>query len=319
MLVYIKPLSIFPELHSDTIFGAIISAINDLYAEVVEEILLEFKENPPFILSSAFPYLCDGNKKIKFYPKIITANISTNKENKSNEPIFEEDMDNRKKFKKVRYIQEEIFFKLASGELKEIDIIKNLDKYNVNGDLLTNNDLIVKGKTSLRTIPNNSVNRISQESENIFYSEGYEFKDMGLFFFIKFRENKYEEIIKSAIKFLKDRGFGKDISVGKGNFDYEIEEYDLAKNEGNYFITLSRYIPNEEDLNKINEYSAYELGSKRAKASSGELRKQIRFFKEGSTFPQYNNHYGRIVESGKNSPAIEYGYAFPFTYNNCGV
>lgn len=33
---------------------------------------------------------------------------------------------------------------------------------------------------------------------------------------------------KAAIKFLKDRGFGRDISTGKGQFDYFIdEEYSL--------------------------------------------------------------------------------------------
>ena len=86
----------------------------------------------------------------------------------------------------------------------------------------------------------------------------------------------------------------------------------LEHKEGlNYFITLSRFIPNEDDLSKINEYSSYEIGSKRGKSPAGEIRKQIRFFKEGSVFPNYNKYYGKIVESGKDSPAIEYGFAFP--------
>ena len=48
-----------------------------------------------------------------------------------------------------------------------------------------------------------------------------------------------------------------------------------------------------------------------AYVSSNEIRKQIRFFKEGSVFPDYKKYYGRNVSSGKVNPAIEYGFAFP--------
>ena len=33
MLIYLEPLSLFPELHSDTIFGALTYAIKELYGE----------------------------------------------------------------------------------------------------------------------------------------------------------------------------------------------------------------------------------------------------------------------------------------------
>lgn len=69
-------------------------------------------------------------------------------------------------------------------------------------------------------IPNNSVNRITNETEGIFYTSGNEFKNMGLFFLVEFMDEDYKPIVKAAIKFLKDRGFGRDISTGKGQFDY---------------------------------------------------------------------------------------------------
>lgn len=37
MLVYIKPLSMFPKLHSDTLFGALTSAINELFPDKIDE------------------------------------------------------------------------------------------------------------------------------------------------------------------------------------------------------------------------------------------------------------------------------------------
>ena len=58
MLVYIKPLSTFPKLHSDTLFGALTSAVSELYPDKVEDMLNEFKNNnPPFFISSTFPVI----------------------------------------------------------------------------------------------------------------------------------------------------------------------------------------------------------------------------------------------------------------------
>ena len=57
MLIYLKPLSIFPELHSDTLFGAITYAISQLYPEKVDEMVKFFEDEPPFIISSTFPFI----------------------------------------------------------------------------------------------------------------------------------------------------------------------------------------------------------------------------------------------------------------------
>ena len=73
MLVYIKPLSTFPKLHSDTLFGAITYAISELYPDKVDEMIKEFESGmPPFLLSSTFPVIYVNDSKIKFYPKIIS-------------------------------------------------------------------------------------------------------------------------------------------------------------------------------------------------------------------------------------------------------
>lgn len=310
MLVYIKPLSIFPKLHSDTLFGALISAINELYPEKIGEILTEFRENPPFLISSPFPYFFNCNDKIRFYPKIIS-----NDESEVEKQIDSEKLSNRKKFKKIQYIEEDLFFRMLNGKLKESSIIRDLNKYKITGNLLYESNVKILGKYKDTIIPNNKINRITQETEP-FYSEGYEFSNMGLFFLVEFKDEEYKIIVKTAIKFLKDRGFGKDISIGKGHFDFEIDEnYSLPNFKGNYFVTLSRFIPNDVDLSKITEYSSYEIDSKRGKSKEGELRKQVRFFKEGSTFPDYKELHGRIVDSGNKYPAIEYGYAFPIKYN----
>lgn len=309
MLIYLKPLSIFPELHSDTLFGAITYAISQLYPEKIDEMVESFENEPPFIISSTFPFIFkkdfkDG-KKIKFYPKIIFPNKSKDFDEKFHPKDFKE-------YKKVKFIEESLFFDLLKGKLNENDILRNYSHYKYTKGLFMRQSYGIDFNFGENIIPNNNVNRKTNETEGIFYTSGNEFKNMGLFFLVEFANDEYKPIIKAAMKFLKDRGFGRDISTGKGHFDYFIDEdYSINQYDGNYFVTLSRFIPNSDDLAHINEFASYEIDSKRGKSSSNEIRKQIRFFKEGSVFPDYKKYYGRIVQSGKVNPAIEYGFAFP--------
>ena len=306
MLIYIKPLSTFPKLHSDTLFGALTYAISELYPNLVDEMINEFEENkPPFLISSTFPVIFNEGDKVKFYPKLI---IGSDLSGIDSQII--------KDYKKVDYIEEKLFYALINGELSENDILNNYDDYYRFSNLLMGEKIDVDIGFGENILPNNSVNRLIHETK-IFYTQGDSYKNLGLFFLVQIFNEDYSSIIKSAIKFLKDRGFGRDISTGKGHFDFEIDEtvtFDDGSDK-NMFVTLSRFIPTEDDLKRINEYSYYEIGSKRGRDKTGEIRKQVRFFKEGSIFPNYQMNYGNIVKSGEINPAVEYGYAFPLRFN----
>ena len=277
MLVYIKPLSTFPKLHSDTLFGAITYAVSELYPNLVDEMINEFDAGrPPFLISSAFPVIYDNNEKIRFYPKIIM-----------DSDLSKFDSKIKKDYKKVEYIEEKLFYDLLDGKITEEEILKNYSSYNRFSNLLISNDLDVEIGFGENILPNNSVNRLIHETK-IFYTQGDSYKNLGLFFLVHLYDDEYEDIIKSSIKFLKDRGFGRDISTGKGHFDYEVEDtFDIEETKDNMFVTLSRFIPLKDDLKRINEYSYYEIGSKRGRDKTGEIRKLVRFFKEGSIFPNY--------------------------------
>ena len=312
MLIYIKPLSVFPELHSDRLFGAILSAIVELYPDKINEIINDYKNNnPPFIISSTFPSVNVDGEKIRFLPKIIVNNSSNN-------PFNFNDL---KDFKKVEYYEENIFFDIVNGNLSENDILNNYTNYYRINNLLMNKNRDININVKNAILPNNMINRLSGETK-IFYSEGLRYSEnIELFCFIEVFNPEYNDIIKSVFKFLKDRGFGRDISTGKGQFDYQIENTNISDlttkqeiHDEDKFITLSRFIPSENDLKFIKDYSDYEILSKRSKDKSGEIRKQVRFFKEGSTFKNYAKYYGCIVETGKVKPAIEYGFAFPLIY-----
>lgn len=310
MLVYIKPLSMFPKLHSDRLFGAFLSSVSEIYPDKLEKVINDFKsENPPFLISSTFPVLYVGDEKIRFLPKIIL-------NDKIDSSVSLKDI---KDFKKVEFIEEKIFNDILDGKLSQNDILKNYADYTRIKNLLMLKDYGKDIKFTSYITPHNSINRLSNRTK-IFYNEGNIYGEhIGLFFFIEVFDNSYLEIIKSCLKFLRDRGFGKDISTGKGQFDYAIDEsysIDFGEEikEGDKFITLSRFIPSEEDLKFIQEESSYEIDSKRSIDKSGDIRKQVHFFKEGSIFLHYKKYYGEIVDVGNYKPAIEYGYAFPIKY-----
>jgi len=314
MLVYIKPLSMFPKLHSDRLFGAFLSAMNELYHDKIDEIINDFRsENPPFLISSTFPVLYNDDEKIKFFPKIIL-------NDKIDNSIKQEHI---KDFKKVDFVEEKIFNDILNGRLSQEDILKDYGDYTRVKNLLMVEDYCNNIDFKVKISPHNSINRLSNKTR-IFYNEGNLFgNNLGLFFFIEIFDTSYSQIIKSCLKFLKDRGFGKDISTGKGQFDYVIDEtesinFDNEIMQGDKFITLSRFIPSDNDLEFINEESSYELGSKRSIDKSGDVRKQVHFFKEGSTFPHCKKFYGEIIDVGNFKPAIEYGFAFPIKYGFLG-
>lgn len=309
MLVYIKPLSMFPKIHSDRLFGAFLSAMSEIFPSKIDEVKRRFEDNnPPFLVSSTFPVLYIDNEKIRFFPKIIL-----------NDKLSQEiDQSIKKDFKKVDYVDENIFLDIVNDRLSQEDILINYEKYTRVSNLLMSNEYIEDLEISSNITPHNAINRLTNETE-IFYNEGLVYGNhVGLFFYVEILDESYESLIKSCMKFLKDRGFGKDISTGKGHFDYEIADinFDLEQtiNLGDKFITLSRFIPSDEDLKRINEYAFYEIGTKRSIDKSGEIRKQVKFFKEGSTFLHYKKFYGKIVDVGNIKPAIEYGYAFPIKY-----
>lgn len=120
MLVYIKPLSMFPKLHSDRLFGAFLSAISEIYPDKINEVKSDFESgNPPFLISSTFPVLYIGDEKVRFLPKIII-------NDKIDGSVIQ---NNIKDFKKVEFIEEKIFQDILDAKLSQNDILKNYDDY----------------------------------------------------------------------------------------------------------------------------------------------------------------------------------------------
>ena len=155
MLVYIKPLSTFPKLHSDTLFGAITSAVSELYPDLVDEMINEFGQGrPPFLISSTFPVIFNGDEKIRFYPKIILDSDLSGIDSK----II-------KDYKKIDYIEEKLFYDLLNGEITERELLEDYNNYNRFSNLLLSQSIDVDIGFGENILPNNSVNRLIHETK----------------------------------------------------------------------------------------------------------------------------------------------------------
>ena len=71
MIIYIEPRSSFRPLSSDTLYGAVVNTLQIL-SQNFDELLASLAKRPPFLISSAFPFVKNGTEIIHFFPKPIT-------------------------------------------------------------------------------------------------------------------------------------------------------------------------------------------------------------------------------------------------------
>ncbi len=307
MIIYIEPRSSFRPLSSDTLYGAVISSLHTL-SEDFDELLSSLTEKPSFLISSAFPFVQNGSEIIHFFPKPMVktpeaANIDSHA---------------RKELKKAQYVHETVFNKWIRGEIDEEYLGKNIDNFSLKDGLLFPKDL--KLDFSIRSLDTarNSLNRLTYFSD-FFFTSGQYYKNAGLFFMVRFLdrefEAKYRDLLLGSFKFLRDRGFGGDVSVGKGHFeilDISDEEIIDEPSDGNRFISLSKYVPEKDEIRAFQndeDNLYYDFYTKRGRDSGGRIRKKVRFFLEGSTFPELGKDvYGKSIPVDEE--AVEFGYSF---------
>ena len=122
--------------------------------------------------------------------------------------------------------------------------------------------------------------------------------------------------IRSALKFLEDRGFGGDVSSGQGQFEVEGMENGRVITEpaeANGFTILSLYSPSSEFDSFDKSQVWYELMKVQGRCKNGEMKKSLFMLKEGSTFPSSDQKFYGKIEEVRPEPkrVVEYGIAFP--------
>jgi CRISPR-associated protein Csm4 len=302
--VYLRPKSPFPDtVPSDTLFGAICCGFEELYEKDKVDALLNSKK-PPFLISSAFPFVENGGEQEHFFPKLVVepAEIDVN--------LF----DKAKKYKKVVFIHERIFNEWIRGEVSELGLIEGIgDSYSVVKGLLVPKGFDIKFDIKTVDLAQNILNRLTAQSKDFFYLTKTYFLNSGLFFMIRFYEDCKDEIL-AALRFLEDRGIGGDVSTGKGWFEFFYGENKINEPEdGDSFVTLSRYCPTKDEIEMFRrERMYYELIRTRGRSRDGVIKRPLFMFKEGSTFPELGKaFYGKIEKVRENPDVIEFGYSFP--------
>ena len=309
--VYLKPRSTYRTvLRSDTLFGCVCWAIREVFSEArLEELLQEFVSgNPPFLLSSAFPFRDTSGRRIHFYPRPVLAPAEFER------PKDVSEAEQQKKFRKVKWISEETLSKLTSGTWNEADYYAS-DVWQDEGPNLMDIE-----------VQHNTINRLSggtgtTPSTGLYSLTEYAISDGGLFFLL----NDETDVVESAFGFLEHFGIGGDSSLGKGRFEIEVTDADLPETpkEADRFMTLSLYAPRPSEMATVRSEEAwYNLVVRKGKVGGPFLRvedfwkKSLTMFSEGSTFPMTeqkpfgHNPIVKGLAEGLPFDVQHYGYAF---------
>lgn len=335
-IIRLTPLSNFETtLHSDTLFGAICWGIRTLFGvSRLIDILAEFDTSPPFIHSSAFPWQKIGKDHHYYLPrpslppltigdlKTISAKREQEEEKKmayhSEKFTLLKTSDDYKMFRKIAWISL-IEFRRVMKDMSEVD---HFNRYL--GKMLAEPNFCKSGvaqKNSLDRLTNSTTG-----SGNTFYQTEMSFRqNHGLYFLI--RTDDIEDYLKPVLRFLQDSGIGPNARTGRNWFSVEVEESELLpENDGNAFVSLSRYIAREP---LIADKCFYKLASIRSKVESrqefaGEdvWKDQVTYFTAGSVIVPHGkkSYYGRLapVKEIAGATIMQYGYAYPVWVNMGG-
>ena len=291
-------------IHSDTLFSAFCNCYLLLYGESELNNLLDrfLKGEPPFIISSAFPWWED-----KFYF-----------------PVPLNQIPKEKKFKKIKFVEKDAWGKLLSGEKLE-----NLNNFKSIPDITTD-DENKKTPYKIITTPRVALSRLNNHpGENFFhFGEVFYKENSGLFFLVDFKDETIKKEFEATLRVMSDEGIGGDRTVGKGffeiketgtmEFNIEIEtgETKLGENKRTY-ITLSLYYPKEDEIIKF-ENSFYEIIERKGYIFSPYCkslrRKSVRMFAEGSVLFTNSEMKGTLAnvtpEIFDKHTVYRYGFCF---------
>ncbi len=309
-----------PYPHSDTIFSAMCFSHLQLYGqEELEMLLCNFiTRNPPFLLSSVFPFYGEDSPKIFLFPKPHIIPMDIDHEGGSWD-----------KLKKASYISKTVFEDCLVNGVESI--LRGLSDGNL---CLKGETILDESEASLlkveklyekRQSPRNTIKRLKPTS-TIYYIGATSYTNSGMYLLMNTTE-EYIGRIDNVLNLLRDEGIGGERTLGYGRFDFFREKLEMIEaDESEAFVTLSLYHPTEDEV-KIFAANVrllrYKLLTRDGFALSpmikgGKRKRRVRMMLEGSVFPRIEGRslYGgfpKVLSKDKTgSHAVyRYGYAFP--------
>lgn len=282
--------------HSDTLFSAICHSWLKLYGEnELKSMLDEFQRagendsDPPFRLSSAFPFVTMCNNSVYYLPKPqIPPPFRVDFEHPRSAEIGEM----LKPLKDVNWITQEFFELWINADKKELkigdipsDVDRNYKKIETNAQRV---DSFIR--TTVR--PRVALDSVTREPRYFSFGMSRYAEGSGSYFMIKWREqdkSKWEPKLLTAMRLLGDIGLGGERSSGYGCFNIECSNIEIkVLDSSNGLVTLSLWYPNNQDITQGIELNQYNLLHRAGWSFSQLLKKAYRrkvviMFAEGST------------------------------------
>lgn len=255
---------------SDTLFSALVNALYSTKgSDAATELVNNFKENPPFIMSSLFLYCKDS-----FYLPRPLADDSIS-------PDLKKAMG--KELKKIKWLNANGFLKWIKGNLT-VDDIKVMhseqEKY--------------KKAFTVEIRPRVTLDRTTQNSS--IYHAGYVYfkEDAGLYGLVAFNDSTSKEKFQLLLKSLGEIGLGGEKAYGCGMFKVEpLQEVSgsfksLLEGHFDRLTLLSLYHPAVNEQTAITDsLVAYDVTRKKGWISSGRYalplkRKSVGFLQRAA-------------------------------------
>ena len=313
-------------IHSDTLSSALLSIWAERYPNKINGII----ENPPYLLSSAFPYLDD----ILFLPcpkhkSLICENLK-NIDNSSHVSLA-------KKLKKASFIPENLFKKMLSDP--DFYLIKNQEDFNKivqvkhnesinqknhkattknNQYILKDSFLIPKEAITKKLFEIEESQRVSIDRETNQSIEGQLFlfnqvcyqENSGLYFIVQFPDSSFQNEFEEILSLLGDTGIGSDRNSGKGLFEYKKIDSNIGlsyNSSSTRYLNLSLFCPSESEQQNISSWFKdpyYEIKKRSGWITNSSLRrKKVFMFSEGSVFNKTAKLKGSFINlSPEKSP-----------------
>lgn len=211
---------------SDTIYAALISCLAKMGGAVPDN------GDLGCTISSLFPFYQKDKDTdaVLFFPKPIKQTL----------PTTERAIEERKKVKKVAWLDAQTFSRTLRGEhLFDDDAIDNIQ-----GEYLTDKK-IDKDFIVSQVFPRVMVSRNGCEDAVPFYMDRIMFKDYSGLYFIAEGDTT---LLEKALSLLQYEGIGTDRNVGNGYFEFESDSVDIEMPENTELaISLSSFVPDSHE------------------------------------------------------------------------
>jgi len=317
----LEPRGPFREVpRSDTLFGAICWGIRRSDGnDELEGVLSRFAEgNPPFVVSSAFPYLNGGSELL--LPKIVTSLPSIEVSDK-------EDIEAVKRMKRTRYLPSEVFSKLSKGDLSQDELFEAYKgEVSIDGEdyRLSSGFLLPDGGRepySAYETPGISVNRLTSSTDGaLFHRRGVRFSEGSGLYLLADGETGY---VKRGLSAMQDEGIGGGGSVGKGHYSFEGSAGttpDIEVGSDGSFCTLSLCVPSDDEIEEFFEQGYYRTETRKGVVENSFAspenvwKRKVLAISEGSVLPSVSEDrhgHNPVVADHFENGVQHYGYAFP--------